>query len=636
MKNLLELEQYESYNKLKYINDNIINNKLKLINDETIELNEHEHKQIAISSLKDIIKREARFINIFIIVNDKGIYQLDNIRMVSKCLLIYDEIEYDDSGKAYSDILEYIQYLILEIIKEYDRNIINKIDKTILKNAVICIVYAMIQLSYGILLTYFTKEDKTSYINNYINNYKNLIIKIDINNINNINVYKLFKIPLINLVDGQQPNIIRISTFKDICLYDKPEICETFIEQYNIIKRNEKDYIKIYTYKFTDLKDSNGKLLFINNIFSSHIHKIYNMDNDKNVEKYVINTLSTKNIYYFLNSFKKYHINNSKSNIVHLGNLKPLNNDTKHIKPNTFYKLTDFNLLSGSTELNTFNKINPKDLYYFIFNTRTFETGDIDYNFNIGINNMNENTKKSMINKISGSIIPNIGNYMNKLIKSLFIIKYTSDNGKINYIKDLHLINLILINLNFLNLGNDYSNVKTNFTKVWHSLINNMYKQFEQKYNENENNGNNYNKEIFKQKFEQKFEMYKSNYTVNYLLLFSISFNNVLLKLINNIYGEQNYESNPSYYNIKHPYSIIIDLDNDIIYKNNFHKLDSKTMKIENTILQSFTFFSLKEVKNKNFGCIFTVYNNKKDLLESKLKYPKVEPLSKPITFINL
>ena len=75
-------------------------------------------------------------------------------------------------------------------------------------------------------------------------------------------------------------------------------------------------------------------------------------------------------------------------------------------------------------------------------------------------------------------------------------------------------------------------------------------------------------------------------------------------------------------------YSFIIDLDNDIIYKNNFHQLlDSNTMDEELAILQSITFFSLREVKSKNFGCIFTLYNN---------KYPEAVPLTKQITFVNL
>lgn len=623
MSNLLRIEELDNTNynenlaiiKLKKLYSMLLSksNKKKLTTEPYNIKTSTILKEINEQIFLDIIQRDSKHINIFIKYNT--IYhQVSSIDLIFKCLSILDNKIKSKRDNAtlkgdnyYSKLLsDYFEESITSFVRANNIHL-NKSD-TELKNLLRSLFYALSQISYTVLRLYYFNKYNYDIPDNKRKHYYNTIII----NLNDYIIYKFDKVYILNMNRNNVANIMQSNEYdicinNDECIYYANEI---YIKNNNLINN---------LYKFDTIDDSDYKLFFINTKYSSY----------KQSFNYWSNNLLLNNNVLFLNKY-------TSLPIIKYTNLT---NNIHKLLPNIHYKLhNSFSIINNT--INEYNKPSNNKVYYFTFNVKSFETGATDYNFNLNtnthmnfsnnikmknnqitdkykFNNTNENTySESNKAKITSNFMVGFRQYLIQLFKCNICFRYKDNNDaiKINSIdyKDIEDYTTLLYKK--LKFEDTYTNIKNGLINYLRSILKNI------------NNVLNFKNRITK--YNNNISIYYSINTINYLiiLLSKIYNQNSIALFLHMIF-------NPRLYTIHEldsldmPYYILLDLESNIIYKNNYYSVIDNASNTE-YIYETITWFTLLNTNDKSFNLIIRQYH--------KPIYIDINTISNSILFLNL
>jgi hypothetical protein len=468
--------------------------------------------------------------------------------------------------------------------------------------------YTLTQIIYSVIRKYYSDKYNYDILNNKNKYYYNNIII----NLNDYIIYKFDKLFILDMTRNNVADILQSNEY-DICINNNECIYianEIYIKNNNLINN---------LYKFENIDDSDCKLFFINTKYSSY----------KQSFNYWSNEILLNNNIAFLNKYTS------------LPTIKytKLTNKLHKILPNIYYKLhKSFSIINNT--INIYNIPSNKDIYYFTFDIKSFEMGTTDYHFNLNTNiqmNFSNNIKMknnqitdkykfntinanthSDINKakITSNFMDGFKQYLILLFKCniCFMYKDNNDAIKINFIdyKDIEEYTTLLYKK--LKINDTYANIKNGLINYWRYILKKI------------NNILDFRNNITK--YNNTINLYYSINTINYLIiLLSKIYNQTsILLFLHMIF-------NPRLYTIQvldcldMPYYIHLDLENNIIYKNNYYSVIDNTSQIE-YIYETITWFTLLNTNNKPFNLIIRPYYN--------TLYIDINTINKSILFINL
>jgi hypothetical protein len=531
-----------------------------------------EEEELYNLSVTDFLDRNSKFINIFI-YSGKDIYQINNLKVYKFCNDLRKNIHsITDNNIKKKTVYDNISSYFYDILTEINNLIDDKLNDDDIKNLISCLLISLFQLSSAPLGVYLLPIYLTTGLQKVDNYYINVIIDF-----NKKLVYKIRKMIFIKHTDysnndGSSESMIYmneiIKKYDDICKYDNSD-CYNILEIYNMNEGN--NTVEQNIYELVKLNDVDGKLLIINTLYSPQL-----------------NYMSAWNKHDIKDKLKKLFNNNKYNEFIDVINSVDSVDDNKFKKledsnklyVNNYYSINKSIMDNNVDNTNIEKKLNINDYYYIKFNLNDMET-DINFDIHNDINKEIKTIKKKYIkskeknkeieinkryeiyknskNNIIDKYLDDYAIDISLLSKYYIILRYKNDD---EYIEDYIPNGDYFINLynrlygeikpnDILNQENKYDIIKKELKICWGKIIIEL-------------------KKISNEKYKNKLDKYLTIDNVNFLIPFFSNFylvKDILEKVLNTKLNSNKLYTALSYY-------IIIDVENDIIIKNNYYISD--------------------------------------------------------------